>query len=137
MQSPRPGVKVPSHHLTSQIASTAEVTEALKERLREKQKDLIPPKTADLVFVKKITARLSSKLAGAVTNNVTSITLPALLNEEDGIKVDKTVESNKNSVSDNKELLAILEGDDDPDWIDAKSLTEESSKTLGSGESCG
>lgn len=130
-------MKVPGHHLTSQIASTAEVNEVLKERLREKQKDLVTPKTADLVFVKKITARLSSKLAGAVTGNVPPIIPPSISqNEGDKSKLDKSVESSKASVTDSKELLAILEGDDDPDWTDLKGA-EENSKTASPGDSHG
>lgn len=121
--------------MTSQIASTAEVSEVLKERLREKQKDLQrdPPKTADMVFVKKITARLSSKLANAITSTVPPPIHP--IPENEGVKLDKSVESSKTSVTDNKELLAILEGDDDPDWPELKSSAEENSKTLSPGNS--
>ncbi|XP_015428908.1 PREDICTED: serine-rich adhesin for platelets [Dufourea novaeangliae] len=136
-------------NLTSQIASPAEVTEALKERLREKQKIVEAPPGPDIFFVKKLTQRLSSKLAGGPMS-----TLPALIplpqpsiqsctptdkkttenistdaNKDTSkeINTQTTEADNKESNSDNKELLAILEGDVDPDWSNLKppTLTEE------------
>ncbi|XP_031843839.1 uncharacterized protein LOC116431902 isoform X2 [Nomia melanderi] len=129
---------------SSQIASQAEVTEALKERFREKQKMVEAPPGPDIFFVKKLTQRLSSKLGGGPMS-----TLPALIplsqpavpstpadkktidNANVEINKDINIETNKGSSkessSDNKELLAILEGDVDPDWSNLKppTLTEE------------
>lgn len=121
-----------SRHLTSQIASPAEVTEVLKERFREKQKSVEVPRGPDIFFVKKLTQRLSSKLAGGPVNPVPAlIPLPQQSTQSTTNKCDKetsntTMETNKDS-SDNKELLAILEGDVDPDWSNLKPpiLTEE------------
>ncbi|XP_076247387.1 uncharacterized protein LOC143187200 isoform X2 [Calliopsis andreniformis] len=112
--------------LTSRKASEAEVTEVLKERFREKQKFLEAPPGPDIFFVKKLTQRLSSKLAGGP--------LPALIplpqsttqspsHSEKKVTDNAKLETNKESNSDNKELLAILEGDVDPDWSNLKPPT--------------
>ncbi|CAK9802223.1 Chromodomain Y-like protein 2 [Anthophora quadrimaculata] len=120
-------------HLISQIASPAEVTEALKERFREKQKVVDVPPGPDIFFVKKLTQRLSSKLAGGPASSLPAlIPLPQSTSQSstycDKKLTDNTsTGANKESNSDNKELLAILEGDVDPDWSDLKppTLTEE------------
>ncbi|KAM0734953.1 Chromodomain Y-like protein 2 [Formica fusca] len=132
-----------SRHLTSQIASPAEVTEVLKERLREKQKTVVDsPRGPDIFFVKKLTQRLSNKLAGSSVNPVPgliplpqqatpssppSASLQSTVDNCDKKIANETTETNKESNSDNKELLAILEGDVDPDWSILKppTLTEE------------
>ncbi|XP_032677777.1 serine-rich adhesin for platelets-like isoform X2 [Odontomachus brunneus] len=136
-----------TRHLTSQIASPAEVTEVLKERLREKQKVVVDaPRTPDIFFVKKLTQRLSSKLAGnpipSPANPMSSLpqqpaaslpsSTPAPLTAENCDKSATTgnntaTETSKDGNSDSKELLAILEGDVDPDWSILKppTLTEE------------
>lgn len=139
-----------SRHLTSQIASPAEVTEVLKERFREKQKRVDAPRGPDIFFVKKLTQRLSSKLAGGPINPIPKlIPLPqqtassnppssttaqsASANCDKKTEVENTTtEPNKDGNSDNKELLAILEGDIDPDWSILKPpvLTEESKASL-------
>ncbi|XP_014215335.1 mucin-4 isoform X2 [Copidosoma floridanum] len=139
-QSPRPGVKVPGSHLTSQIATTAEVNEVLKERLKEKQKDLQNPKTADIVFVKKMSQRLSSQLSAAIVSSTSTSSTPIPSQQQkensDSEKAQSSVvelpsasvEHNK-STTDN-ELLAILEGDVDPDWSNLKphGVLEENNK---------
>lgn len=132
-----------SRHLTSQIASPAEVTEVLKERLREKQKTVVDtPRGPDIFFVKKLTQRLSNKLAGSSVNPVpgliplpqqtTPSSSPSAASQSTVDNCDKkvanaTAETSKDGNSDNKELLAILEGDVDPDWSILKPpiLTEE------------
>lgn len=141
-----------SRHLTSQIASPAEVTEVLKERLREKQKVVVDaPRAPDIFFVKKLTQRLSSKLAGNPVPSPANPTPPSLPPQQStpsslpspsapapptaAENCDKnattggdTEASSKDGSADNKELLAILEGDVDPDWSILKppTLTEES-----------
>lgn len=135
-----------SRHLTSQIASPAEVTEVLKERFREKQKSVDAPRGPDIFFVKKLTQRLSSKLAGGPVNPVPKLIPlpqqtaspdppPSATTQSAPDNCDKnmaaentTTETDKDGNSDNKELLAILEGDIDPDWSILKPpvLTEES-----------
>ncbi|KAL2713829.1 putative leucine-rich repeat-containing protein [Vespula squamosa] len=119
-------VKNRNRHLTSQIVSPAEVTEVLKERLREKQKIVEAPRGPDIFFVKKITQRLSSKLAGGSISSMPAlIPLPAQpadsFNKKDTENI--SVQSTKEGNSDNKELLAILEGDVDPDWSNLKPPT--------------
>ncbi|KAK2589100.1 hypothetical protein KPH14_001926 [Odynerus spinipes] len=122
-------VKNRNRHLTSQIVSPAEVTEVLKERLREKQKIVEAPRGPDIFFVKKLTQRLSSKLAGGSVSS-----MPALIplphptqsttdnfNKKDTESI--SVQPAKEGNSDNKELLAILEGDVDPDWSNLKPPT--------------
>lgn len=132
-----------SRHLTSQIASPAEVTEVLKERFREKQKNVDTPRGPDIFFVKKLTQRLSNKLAGGPVNPIPKL-IPlsqqtASSNSSPSVQstpgnCDKKMsagnaptETGKDGNSDNKELLAILEGDIDPDWSILKPpvLTEE------------
>ncbi|XP_018365958.1 PREDICTED: uncharacterized protein LOC108763108 isoform X2 [Trachymyrmex cornetzi] len=135
-----------ARHLTSQIASPAEVTEVLKERFREKQKSVEASRGPDIFFVKKLTQRLSSKLGGSTVNPIPKlIPLPQQIASSNpppssvaassaSENCDKkeaentTTEASKDSNSDNKELLAILEGDIDPDWSILKPpvLTEES-----------
>lgn len=96
--------------LTGQLSSPA-VAQVMKERIREKQKSLEPPVGLDVMFVKKLTQRLSSKLAAVP---------PAEISDKE-----------QNKESDNKELLAILEGEPDPDWSNVKSSSEEESNNKG------
>ncbi|KAL0106022.1 hypothetical protein PUN28_016027 [Cardiocondyla obscurior] len=136
-----------SRHLTSQIASPAEVTKVLKERFREKQKNVEAPCGPDIFFVKKLKQRLSSKLAGSQMNPISKLApqqtassnSPSSTTTQSGncdtkmTKENATTEAGKDGNSDNKELLAILEGDiDDPDWSILKPpvLTEESKMPL-------
>lgn len=138
-----------SRHLTSQIASPAEVTEVLKQRLREKQKTVVDtPRGPDIFFVKKLTQRLSSRLAGNPKNSTSnpglagsrttppahsSSSSPSFASAQSATdNCDKKTEISKSGNSDNKELLAILEGDDDPDWsvLNPPTLTEESKSPL-------
>ncbi|KYQ58223.1 Chromodomain Y-like protein [Trachymyrmex zeteki] len=134
-----------ARHLTSQIASPAEVTEVLKERFREKQKSVEASRGPDIFFVKKLTQRLSSKLAGSTVNPIpkliplpqqtassnpppSSVAASSVPENCDKKETENTTtEAGKDSNSDNKELLAILEGDIDPDWSILKPpiLTEE------------
>ncbi|KAK9305987.1 hypothetical protein QLX08_003217 [Tetragonisca angustula] len=122
-------------NLTNQ-PSPVEIAEALKERLREKQKVVEQPPRPDIVFVKKLTQRLSSKLVGSPGTSLPAlIPLPQSINQSQCDKklVDNTnTETNKESNSDNKELLAILEGDVDPDWSNLKPpvLTEEGKRSV-------
>lgn len=138
-----------SRHLTSQIASPAEVTEVLKERFREKQKGIDTPRGPDIFFVKKLTQRLSSKLAGGPVSSVpkliplpqqtaSSTALPSSVTtqsasancDKKATTEDTTTEAGTDGNSDNKELLAILEGDIDPDWSILKPpVLKEESKT--------
>ncbi|XP_015187689.1 PREDICTED: extracellular matrix-binding protein ebh [Polistes dominula] len=119
-------IKNRNRHLTSQIVSPAEVTEVLKERLREKQKNVEAPSGPDIFFVKKITQRLSSKLAGGSISSMPALIPlphpPQLSSDSFGKKNTEniSVQSPKEGSSDNKELLAILEGDVDPDWSNLK-----------------
>ncbi|XP_012273481.1 titin [Orussus abietinus] len=101
---------------------TQEVTAALKERFREKQKNLEVPQVPDIFFVKKITQRLSSKLSSSTSS------LPSLIPLTKGPRPGDDVEASTGSV-DNKELLAILEGDVDPDWSNLKSPAPEERKS--------
>ncbi|XP_033325483.2 uncharacterized protein LOC117220001 isoform X1 [Megalopta genalis] len=118
------------------LPSQAEVTEVLKERFREKQKLVETPPGPDIFFVKKLTQRLSSKLGGSPISPLPAlIPLPTVTSTPVDKKATDNAETNKEinietsreSSSDNKELLAILEGDVDPDWSNLKppTLTEE------------
>ncbi|XP_078040344.1 uncharacterized protein LOC144471791 isoform X2 [Augochlora pura] len=118
------------------LPSQAEVTEVLKERFREKQKLVETPPGPDIFFVKKLTQRLSSKLGGSPISPLPAlIPLPTVTSTPlekktmDNTETNKEIimETSRESSSDNKELLAILEGDVDPDWSNLKppTLTEE------------
>ncbi|XP_043274181.1 microtubule-associated protein futsch isoform X2 [Venturia canescens] len=114
--APRPGVKVPGILLTSPIVSKSAVSKVLKERIREQQKEFDSPTKPDLFFVKKITQRLSHKLAAASAAQV-----PGLLPIPQISKSSSTTSEVKKTTSNvDKELLAILEGDVDPDWSNLK-----------------
>ncbi|XP_043591337.1 uncharacterized protein LOC122571532 isoform X3 [Bombus pyrosoma] len=124
-------------NLTSQ-PSQVEIAEALKERFREKQKVVEQPPRPDIFFVKKLTQRLSSKLVGSPGTALPAlIPLPQPTNQS-LIQCDKKSSDNtstgtsKESNSDNKELLAILEGDVDPDWSNLKPpiLAEEGKRSV-------
>ncbi|XP_050475727.1 interaptin isoform X1 [Bombus huntii] len=124
-------------NLTSQ-SSQVEIAEALKERFREKQKVVEQPPRPDIFFVKKLTQRLSSKLVGSPGTALPAlIPLPQPTNQS-LIQCDKKSSDNtstgtsKESNSDNKELLAILEGDVDPDWSNLKPpiLAEEGKRSV-------
>ncbi|XP_048265726.1 uncharacterized protein LOC100645254 isoform X3 [Bombus terrestris] len=124
-------------NLTSQ-SSQVEIAEALKERFREKQKVVEQPPRPDIFFVKKLTQRLSSKLVGSPGTALPAlIPLPQPTNQS-FIQCDKKSSDNtstgtsKESNSDNKELLAILEGDVDPDWSNLKPpiLAEEGKRSV-------
>lgn len=131
-------VKNRNRHLTSQIVSPAEVTEVLKERLREKQKIVEAPRGPDIFFVKKLTQRLSSKLAGGSVSSMPALiplphpTQPTTDNFNKKDTESISVQSTKEENSDNKELLAILEGDVDPDWSNLKppTLVDEGKATV-------
>jgi len=147
-----------SRHLTSQIASPAEVTEVLKQRLREKQKTVVnAPPAPDIFFVKKLTQRLSSRLAGSPKNPISGLagsqqstpsahsssSSPSSASAQQATITDhcdkrtSEISSKASSNSDNKELLAILEGDVDPDWsvLNPPTLTEERRSPLNVPES--
>ncbi|XP_046492414.1 uncharacterized protein [Neodiprion pinetum] len=130
-QPTRAGVKVLGRHLMSQIASKADVTEVIQERIKEKQKEIDLPQGGDILFVKKITQRLSSKLSGASTNALStkiSFSEPSKMSSEYYTKKspakDKIMDvAERIETADNRELLAILEGDVDPDWSNLKPHT--------------
>ncbi|XP_046751607.1 uncharacterized protein LOC124414648 [Diprion similis] len=130
-QPTRAGVKVLGRHLMSQIASKADVTEVIQERIKEKQKEIDLPQGGDILFVKKITQRLSSKLSGASTNALSakiSLSEPSKMSSENFSKKapakDKIMDvAERIETADNRELLAILEGDVDPDWSNLKPHT--------------
>ena len=114
---PRPGVKVPGFLLTSPIVSQTAVSKVLKERIREQQKEFDSPGKPDIFFVKKITQRLSHKLAAASAAQV-----PGLLPIS---SIAATSNLKKTTSNVDKELLAILEGDVDPDWSKPPTLAQE------------
>lgn len=85
--------------------------EALKERFKEKQKNLDAPGVVDVVFVNKITQRLSQKLSSMSTPSK-----PRKSSEGDSSSAPKENDC------DRKELLSILE--DDTDWSNLKPNVE-------------
>lgn len=112
---PRLGVKVPYRNLTSQIVSKQDIANELIERVskRNPQPDL--PLGGDIFFAQKLTQRLANKLAKKdklkPNNEKNDVTVTSSTSKE----TVSTSDTNK-TISDNSDLLAILEGDVDVDW---------------------
>ncbi|XP_025832830.1 E3 ubiquitin-protein ligase RBBP6 isoform X2 [Agrilus planipennis] len=142
---PRLGVKIPYRNLTSQIVSKDEIAEEIMERSRQRNASL--PSSKDILFARKLTQRLASKLAAAESSAVkkeSPSTSSVKESVEKGTKMEKptgtssekkSLASNnvkKERISDNSDLLAILEGDVEMDWPETdsnKAASTKSSKT--------
>lgn len=121
----RPGVKVPPLSLTSCIVSSEEISEEIDKKLKAEVPVYDKPKVGDILFKHKITKRLAEKLCtnpGSVQNspnnpkpnqNLTKASPNTRL-------AKKNLLSKTKPKLDNADLLAILEGDEDPDWSELK-----------------
>ncbi|KAJ8878024.1 hypothetical protein PR048_022487 [Dryococelus australis] len=107
VQKPRVGVRMPSRSLTSRIVTQEEIAKELLERTLKKYPVTDFPEGGDYFFAWKLTQRLANHLAPADTSPT---------------KMDQEPSSGEFPVSsaaipDDKELLAILEGDSINDWM--------------------
>lgn len=117
-QKPRLGVRVPYRNLTSQIVTQDEIAQELLERSLKKHPYHDPPEGGDIFFAMKLTHRLANRIAPSTTGP----TNVELKNDEKSPLLDEhilpagyTVNTDKTEIPDHSELLAILEGDEEPD----------------------
>lgn len=107
---PRLGVKVPYRNLTSQIVSKAEFEKEIMERGRLK----LQQKKVDAKFARGLTRRLVKKIS------------PAQSLKKEESDDDDEVAPTQETIKDNSDLLAILEGDGD----DGDIVVEKKPETL-------
>ena len=128
LQKPRLGVRIPYRNLTSQIVTQDEIAQELLERSLKKHPVHDTPEGGDVFFALKLTQRLANRLSPATAPN-TNISV----NEIESI-AGKSGQFQQNSVNnsllpsgytlvpdttaipDEKELLAILEGNAESEW---------------------
>ncbi|KAF5278503.1 hypothetical protein FQR65_LT15674 [Abscondita terminalis] len=106
VRKPRLGVKIPNRNLTSQIVSQKDIQEEVMERSRLRNANADDPTGGDMFFAKKLTQRLAKKLnekSKAAAAASSSSEVKPFLNMTD-------------KITNNSDLIAILEGDDDIDW---------------------
>ncbi|XP_049810148.1 uncharacterized protein LOC126253090 [Schistocerca nitens] len=125
-QKPRLGVKVPYRNLTSQIVTQDELAQELLERSLKKYPVHDTPEGGDIFFAIKLTQRLANHIApsSSSSSGATAAQPTDVLPKTDLSVKSGNIVSEKNSsaqeqkvIADDKELLAILEGDVDPNWI--------------------
>ncbi|KAH1004290.1 hypothetical protein HUJ04_004069 [Dendroctonus ponderosae] len=118
-KSPKPsvlrvGVRVPYRNLTSQIVSKKEIEEEILERGKKKRTE-----KKDATFAQQLTSRLAKRIVEADESAKTSKiakTQEEPVSQESDLEVDKNASGPEPKASlDNIDLLAILEGDGDPD----------------------
>lgn len=123
---PRLGVKVPYRNLTSQIVTQDELAQELLERSLKKYPVHDTPEGGDIFFAIKLTQRLANHIvpsASSSSGGTAAQPTDTLPKTDLSHKTDNTVNEKNTSVhdqkviADDKELLAILEGDVDPNWI--------------------
>uniref|UniRef100_A0A1B6E1H7 Uncharacterized protein n=1 Tax=Clastoptera arizonana TaxID=38151 RepID=A0A1B6E1H7_9HEMI len=130
IQKPRPGVKVPYRNLTSQIVSQSEIAQELLERSLKKHPYHDPPQGGDSFFAMKLAHRLATRIVPPSSSTTSSN--PNIKNEEKSpdktamldehiLPAGYTVNTDKTEIPDHSELLAILEGDKEPDLIPEES----------------
>ncbi|XP_063236625.1 uncharacterized protein LOC134538935 [Bacillus rossius redtenbacheri] len=107
VQKPRSGARGPSRALTSQIVTQDEIAKELLERTLKKYTVPEFPEGGDYFFAWKLTQRLANRLAPVDTS-------PTKM-EQEASSGEFPVSSA--AIPDDKELLAILEGDGINDWM--------------------
>ncbi|PSN33096.1 hypothetical protein C0J52_19407 [Blattella germanica] len=128
LQKPRLGVRVPYRNLTSQIVTQDEIAQELLERSLKKHPVHDTPEGGDLFFAMKLTQRLANRLSpSAVGVNVSGTEVETLAGKSS--QFQQNSDSNcllppgynlvpeTTAIPDDRELLAILEGEPDPDWM--------------------
>ncbi|KAF5282686.1 hypothetical protein FQA39_LY17493 [Lamprigera yunnana] len=118
VRKPRLGVKIPYRNLTSQIVSKKEIEEEIMERSRLRNASAEIPSGGDFFFAKKLTQRLAKKISPSnkpknSTSGESDIKPPPILSSSSSLNLDC---AKKGKISDNSDLIALLEGDDDVEW---------------------
>lgn len=114
---PRLGVKIPYRNLTSQIVSKQEIENVILERARQKNAAHDPPVGGDVFFTKKLTQRLAKKIAP----NKSSDESGRQKKVENRTPVAVTGTPVKDTIKDNSDLIAILEGSEE-EWSDTSAV---------------
>lgn len=129
LQKPRLGVRVPYRNLTSQIVTQDEIAQELLERSLRKHPVHDTPEGGDLFFTMKLTQRLANRLSPsvAVSSGISGHDIDAIAGKSG--QFQQSADTNcilppgyplvpeSTAIPDHGDLLAILEGDADPDWI--------------------
>ncbi|XP_069701223.1 serine-rich adhesin for platelets [Periplaneta americana] len=129
LQKPRLGVRVPYRNLTSQIVTQDEIAQELLERSLKKHPVHDTPEGGDLFFAMKLTQRLANRLSPstAVTSGISGSEIDTIAGKSGHFQQNTdancilppgyTLVPESTAIPDHGELLAILEGDADPDWM--------------------
>lgn len=129
LQKPRLGVRVPYRNLTSQIVTQDEIAQELLERSLKKHPVHDTPEGGDLFFAMKLTQRLANRLSpsAAVSSGVGGHDIETIASKSGQFQQSAdancllppgyTLVPESTTIPDHGELLAILEGDADPDWM--------------------
>lgn len=129
LQKPRLGVRVPYRNLTSQIVTQDEIAQELLERSLKKHPVHDTPEGGDLFFTMKLTQRLANRLSPsvAVSSSISGHDIETIASKSGQFQQNAdtncilppgyTLVPESTAIPDHGELLAILEGDTDPDWI--------------------
>ena len=129
LQKPRLGVRVPYRNLTSQIVTQDEIAQELLERSLKKHPVHDTPEGGDLFFTMKLTQRLANRLSpsAAVSSGISGHDIEAIAGKSG--QFQQSVDTNcilppgyplvpeSTAIPDHGDLLAILEGEADPDWM--------------------
>lgn len=134
VRKPRLGVKIPYRNLTSQIVSKQDIADEIMERSRLRNLTAEVPEGGDILFTKKLTKRLATKIAPTSKNESSKSTSSSPKKGHEGdhktsivaipsspkttvsnSTVTKKLMDTSTKITDNSDLIAILEGDDD-DW---------------------
>lgn len=129
LQKPRLGVRVPYRNLTSQIVTQDEIAQELLERSLKKHPVHDTPEGGDLFFTMKLTQRLANRLSPsvAVSPGISGHDIEAIAGKSG--QFQQSADTNcilppgyplvpeSTAIPDHGDLLAILEGDADPDWM--------------------
>ncbi|KAK7791469.1 hypothetical protein R5R35_002389 [Gryllus longicercus] len=125
LQKPRLGVKVPYRNLTSQIVTQDELAQELLERSLKKHPVRNVPEGGDLFFAIKLTQRLANRLSPSGAQVSVASRAAVRTTQQQSPEVNRTIPlkhpstATSPAIADHRDLLAILEGDGDPDWSPA------------------
>ncbi|XP_068081157.1 enolase-phosphatase E1 isoform X2 [Anabrus simplex] len=136
LQKPRLGVKVPYRNLTSQIVTQDEIAQEILERSLKKHPVHDTPERGDIFFAIKLTQRLASRLTPSSNTGVVPAVSEASPGKSAPFQAQQSLATPQPSETyiipdyplnvpvvpeqmqplPDQELLAILEGDVDPNW---------------------
>ncbi|KAJ9580255.1 hypothetical protein L9F63_004068 [Diploptera punctata] len=129
LQKPRLGVRVPYRNLTSQIVTQDEIAQELLERSMKKHPVHDTPEGGDFFFAMKLTQRLANRLSPSTTvsTNISGNEIESIAGRSGHFQQNSdnncllpssyTLVPETTAIPDDRELLAILEGEADTEWI--------------------